>query len=499
MVRLARAVVSGGAEWKHERAGLVTALFEAGFADLPGVVAVVDESPPSPGISQWLGSDDGFWTASVEYQGKGEQGTLVLSSCPPDGALCVEKSAAGPRSQLHLQIAELLTHAGELLERRASPEVIAGWSRPVSKDDYAVLVAGRAAAVWYGLLPAPPRDKEGDRRRDPVARAVFLDPKIGLAQWIAGRRLYARGDNAAAIAAFQRASEARPHSVLWRADEAAALLRGGSSELAWTGLAELNRRAPSDLRFAPLRAKAALARGRNTEALAILTAVPRDLTASRTWLELRVQLADVLGMAASDYDELLERWQGAAPDLQEPVRRRIHLRVRDGRFEEALDLTAELASRGAQDEALKLHLGLSVALSQLDGAAQDAQVMGLDETAARIIARAALQAAPRVVPPTLNGLSDPIALLVRAETLILAGRPREGLEDVERVLRAHPWMPEALAVKTRALEAQGDQAAANVVWARLRVADPKLALALQGPRTAPGSTAAGVQVHSAAP
>ena len=98
-----------------------------------------------------------------------------------------------------------------------------GWDAPISRDPYAILLAGRSAATWYGLIPGVPEETVGDKRRDVITRAVLVDPQLGFSQWINARRSLLRGFPQLARGAFARASLAQPHRVLYRADEAAAI------------------------------------------------------------------------------------------------------------------------------------------------------------------------------------------------------------------------------------------------------------------------------------
>src|SRR4029450_6933088 len=82
-------------------------------------------------------------------------------------------------------------------------------------------LAGRAAAVLYGKLPAPTEEEIGDRRKDAIARAVYVDPHDAPAAWGLIRREAARGQFDKAQEAFPRALEARPSSVALYADQAA--------------------------------------------------------------------------------------------------------------------------------------------------------------------------------------------------------------------------------------------------------------------------------------
>ena len=62
----------------------------------------------------------------------------------------------------------------------------------------------------------------GDEKRDPIARAVYIDPAMPLAWWMVGRFRAARGEWGLAREAFTRAAIDRPQSVAFRADEASA-------------------------------------------------------------------------------------------------------------------------------------------------------------------------------------------------------------------------------------------------------------------------------------
>jgi uncharacterized protein HemY len=179
---------------------------------------------------------------------------------------------------------------------------------------------------------------------------------------------------------------------------------------------------------------------------------------------LRVAIAEA-GGALEGYDRLLQSWELAAPNDAEPTRRRVALRVRKEEYEDALTLTAELARRGAGDEAERSQLALSAALGRFDEAAALAEGLGEDLTADRLRARAQ----PEARTAALLGDPSPYARLWRAEAILQAGDAAAALTEIEAVLKERPWLPEALELKALALTALGETAkaeATRALWAR---------------------------------
>lgn len=489
VVDIEPSVVWADVPHRDELAGHVTGLLELGLADLvdvvPRVGGVVDVSL---GEALTVGAER--WRARAGVVASRDDAlTFALMLCPDDPArrppaepedtdgapaaapACWDFEAVGVREAPEAPMATLLGQAVNVLGRATAEGASRDWGRPQSDDEYAVLLAGRAAAVAYGLRPPVADADVGDERRDPLARAVFLDPGTSLGWWLVGRRAVARGEGWAAREAFARGLTARPASVALRADEAVALAavdKWSVADARWTELAAV---APGDLRFAVPAARAALRAGRPEAAGATLDALPAAFQAERSVAELRVAIADAVGRD-EDYDALLAAWEVAAPELAEPVRRRIALRVDERRYEDAYAFVPALEARGAADEAARLAAGLAVGLGRLDEAATHADRAGLADMAARIRARAALAAAPAEVPAAVDASADPIALLAAGEALLAGGHPADALARAERVLAVVPEQPQALDLRARAFDALGRPADAASTRARLRWSDP---------------------------
>jgi uncharacterized protein HemY len=497
-VHLQPAKVGAGVRQSTELAGLITVLLEAGLSELPGVMGVVDGVPPAPGFVEALRTGAELWSGRIEASAAGEDVRYRLTLCDPSGA-CSPFEHTAAHDGASAAASALLGAAAEKLGIQVSPEQAEAWAKPQSLDPYAVLLCGRAAAVFYGLRAPVEEAFRGDRRKDPLARAVYVDPAMPLAWWVVGRSAFAREAWGEAREAFTRGVIARP-SVPVMAAEAAALFAGGRAEAAWSALVAVDAQVPGDPRLAVLRARAALGADQVQAAVQILDALPTSFQDERPVAELRVAIAEVTGKS-SNYDELLERWQRAAPNDPEPVRRRVKLRVDDGRWEQALALTDVLAERGAGQEAAERAMGIAVGLGRYDVAEHSARELGLTEVAARIRARAALEAKPAEAPPELEGAADPIASLALAESALARGDAEAALEGARRSLKVRPWFPEALALEARALEALGRAREAAEASQRLARVEPgyQVPVAAAVPQTAPGSSGSAAQVQAETP
>ena len=475
--------------WHAELRGTLTAHVEAGLADLQGVMPVVAGQGVAIGLTEALQTDAEAWTAAITMVSSEQEGVEIgLRLCGAEG--CVDHAARGTREAPFEALGALLEAASLQLEREAAPGAASTWALAPSADSYAVLMEGRSAATLYGILP-PPR-RPGDRKSDPVARAVHLDPRMPVAQWIAARTSQ---DPASGWASAGYARVVAPDRVAFRAAEAALYERAGKVREAWRAWEDLAQRAPRDARFAVPRARAALAHelpAVATEALDDLGPRFRD---EAPVLALRVAIADVVYREAAD-DDLLARWEAASPANPEPVRRRIQLRVRDRRYQEALDMTPELDRRTGTDEATRLRVALHVALGELEDAAEAAVSVGEPALAARIRARAVLQADPRAVPPP-EGLDDALGRAIRGHALLASERPAEALAQADAALGLDPWLPEALALRAEALASLGRPAAD--ARSALRAADPAYSGGRAGPSTAPGATGSGAQSQPLVP
>ncbi|MCB9674722.1 MAG: hypothetical protein H6737_06370 [Alphaproteobacteria bacterium] len=375
-----------------DHAGLVLGLLELGLCDLPGVVPRIGDTPVSPGLAAADTMNGPVWTLQIALAGSDPLG-LEGQLCAPD-AECVSLDAIGGTvADPSRAVAEVLRQVGDALDRRAPDDVQASWSRVGSKDPYAVLVAGRAASLVYGLRDAPPPEKLGDKAADPVARAFFLDPGMPLAGWMRGRT----STEATEVLAFRRASTGRPESLVLQADHAASILHPRLSQPLW---ADLARRAPADRRFVVPIAQNHLELGRPDLASAMLDDLGEGSGTIPSVAKLRVAIADATG--ATDDETLLQDWRESDPTDTEPVRRLVRKRVAGGRYADARELLPDLAYRGAADEADQLELALLNALGRPAEAAKIAERRGLADVAVALRAPAAEKAAPPASLPRLK-------------------------------------------------------------------------------------------------
>jgi hypothetical protein len=469
-VAIAPPTAAGRFRWEPEVAGLATVLIELGLAELGDTTAHVVTAPPPPGQQQTLSADAARWTAAVALVGPPTLLGVELTLCDPSGR-CATQRATGSRDEVVAPVAELLGWAANLLGRPPSPEQVATWQSPVSNDPYAVLVCGRAAATYYGILPPTPPERVGDRAADPIQKAVYLDPAMGLAQWVLGRREAQRGAWGPARVAFTGATLSRPHSAPMLADEADAGARAGRPEgalLTWT---TLDTSWPGDPRWQLPLARTALAAGQPAVADRVLQGLDGRFLDEPAVVELAVRVADALG-PDDDYDRLLARWADAAPDEPEPVRRRITLRIRANRLDEAWGLLPELAARGAVEESARLQMAVGVGTGRWAEAAVAADGIGAHAVAQRITAAGALAAQPSGVPPALDALTDPLARVVAGTRRLALGDAAGALANADAALTDRPWMPEALGLRADALDRLGRPAEAADARARRDDAEP---------------------------
>jgi hypothetical protein len=504
--------IEGRYRWEAETAGLVTAVLEHSLAELIEVSPAVDGVRPSPSMPSGVGADGERWSATLRLGSDPDDLEIALDVCDGGGA-CTAITARGSRVAPWAAIGEIVKATGATLGRNTTEEAEAAWSRAESDDDYAVLLAGRAAATFYGFLPAVPPDQRGDRKKDAMERAVLVDPGMARAWWVLGRRRLADGDSAGARAAFARAGVARPESAVFIADQAAVSVGDGKTAVALSLWEEVHQRLPDDPRFVASRARLLLGQGRIEEVRNALSSLPRDLQEQPDVIALHVALRRVERKTRdAEFLDLLARWQAAAPRDPEPVRQRIAWLSDAGRPSDASALVDELAGRGAAAEAAHLMLALAMASGDLAAAASAAEALSDPATAGRIRARMALDADPATVPPELVAAHDGVALVARGEARLLGGRAADALADADAALLALPWMPEALVLRAAALDALARAAEAADARAQLAWAEPAgaqrgsgssggrpAAGASGGPITAPGSIGAGSQEQSSTP
>jgi hypothetical protein len=257
----------------RESTGLALALLESGLAEIRHVLPVVGGAAASPGLSDWSLEQAKPWVAHVQVHEAKTSLRVKVDLCDPN-ASCVEQSAEGTLVGLPQSMGPLYDALAHQLQHAPLPGAEETWDALLTRDPYALRVVGRAAASLYGLLPPVEPRWVGDRRRDPVARAVFLDPSLPLAQWLAGRRQMAQGFPGAAREAFTRAVLEGKRRVLFRADEAAATLAEGHDVEAVKAWDSMRREAPEDVRFIPGHIQALIKTKALKQALSLLDALP---------------------------------------------------------------------------------------------------------------------------------------------------------------------------------------------------------------------------------
>jgi tetratricopeptide (TPR) repeat protein len=449
-VRFAPASVPASVAHREETSGLLTALVEMGLADLQGVIPIVEGARTAPGLADPVRSLGQTWTGALTMFGS-DPLQLNLELCSEPDA-CSVLRGEGPLAEPWVAVAEVLDGASEILARKAAlPGAPDEWRRPASKDPYAVLLAGRAAAVLYGILPPPPEEDLGDRREDAIVRAVYVDPHDAAAAWILIRRDAARGQFATAQEAFERALAARPSSLALLADQAALSALASKPATALDAWLAMSARTPRDLRFRLPLARAHVRNQESGEASAVLDNLPGWAQDERAVVEIRVAIADAAGDVAAG-DALLARWQAAAPDDPEPIRRRIGLRVSERQYAAALDLIDELAATGATEEAGRLDMTLSLGIDDLERADRAARVLGLDDVARRIAVRRTIAGDPAAALAAIGRSPDRWERLTRAQALLESGEAPKALAEIDPVLDKAPFQPEALELQIACLE-----------------------------------------------
>lgn len=468
-VQLVLPEFTGSSRFDLETVGLVTALLETALADLPGVVPRVGETPVAFGLRRAPSGliAEGGWTLDLRLGFEGEMFVVDTELCDPEGA-CRIYVQRGDIDRPEPAVATVVAAMGEQLKRDTLP-LEARWRREQSADPYALLMAGRAAAVWYGLRADVSESSVGNPRRDPVARAVFLDPTMPIAQWVRSQVARTPADR---LEGAREAWEVRPDSSALAAAYASALEATDPGE-AWRVWQHVDAMSPADPRYTVARARAALRAGDSDEAERILENLDSRLLPARALAELEVSLADTRGVPAPDAD--LARWQASDRDALEPVRRRVALRVAEGRHIDAMPLTIALATRGAPEESDRLALALSSELGRWELAAEAALRLGDYPMANRLQARAAADQPARAAE-LLAGADTPQALLARAMALREVGALGPAMVAVKAAKALAPWSPDVLAVEYGVLRALGDSEGAAAVRMELRRADPARAV-----------------------
>lgn len=475
--RLIEVVLSPDRKEDHlvAQLALVTALLEASLSDISGVAAVAEGAPASPGLAGAItaGKQARRFAISVASDAVDELDIDVLEECGAPLCSSYRAHASGDPSVATASIARELS---SLIGRRAAPELEQSWRRPQSKDRYARLMLGRAAAIHYRLIPEVSPAQKNDRRVDPFERAVFIDPRMWVGQWMSARRRFEAKEWAAARVGFGRAGFYARERVLHQAEEARSLAQMGQSDLALSSWETVLTRSPEDPRFILSYAEALLAQGRGDETRKILLDVGAFAEADPKVLELRVMVADQTGRGKDD-EALLVAWQNAALQDPEPVRRRIFLHVRRHELAAAGALVPLLKERGAAEEAQRFALALAVSDGRLADAEQAARALSLLEVAEALRLRASIEA--QSAPPELDKLaSDPFAKIALGVAALDAKNAARALAVAEEVLEAEPHLAEAIALRASALTQLGHRLEALKALAQLEREDPELARAL---------------------
>lgn len=353
-----------------DRVGLALGLLELGLGDLIGVVPQVHDVPVSPGLRSVHLVDAPIWTLELDVSL--EPLELTGSVCPTEGLCDQLRGVGGTWDDPTPAVSAVLLQIADALHRRPGPDEVASWNRIGSKDPYAVLMAGRSAAVVYGLRDVPEGQSAAS---DPVTRAFRVDPGMPLAAWMRGRRT----DGAEAVVAFRRAAGARPESLVLRSDLGVSLVHPRVAQPVW---AEVASRAPLDRRFAVPVATNRLELGHPEQASLLLDGLGLGSRHSPAVARLRVAIADATNVP--DRVGLLEAWASADPLDAEPVRRLIRIQVERHAYEAGRELLAELGIRGAVDEAERLDVALLHALGRSEEAAELAERRGEGDLAAAL-------------------------------------------------------------------------------------------------------------------
>lgn len=450
--------------WGAETMGLMLALLEGGLSTIEGVTARVDRIPVAPGLDVAV-APNSYWTASVQLvQTDDDTVRAELTLCDPLSA-CRPLLAEGAREDVDQLARSLIERVAIVLGRPTQDGPT--WARRQSDDNYAQLMAGRSAAVWYGLMEAPPDDALGDVRRDPVARALYLDPDMPVARWIAARRALQLGDPDGAERALRVGAEVLPHPLL-EVGHAAVLLEMGAAEASlvrWRALREDRQRDP---RLEMGEIDALIGSGRVTEARKRLDRLPDRLQDTPRGLSLRVAVEEASGRPSSP-DGLLARWQERAPDDPLPVRRRIQALVDLGRFEDALALTDELKRRGAGQEAQQLEVALAAELGRWEQAVTAANTTdpGLATAIRQIVGSDSGPVVSDATPP----LRDAV-VLHRAERLLAEGDTDAALSLTEGLLSRDPHHLGAHTLRVEILQSTTDERAKLAARCALREVHP---------------------------
>jgi tetratricopeptide (TPR) repeat protein len=462
-VRLPVLQVLGDLPRAAEVRGLLTLSLELGLGDIPGVVPRLGGDAEPWSIATDPPVPRRMVDARFVARGTAEALTLELELCEA-GAGCHSTEAVGSTADPWQAMGALLDGAADGLGVPVDEVTRDAWRQPVSRDDYAELITGRACAMYLGLLP--PSLLPGDKREDPVTKAVFLDPQQALAQWVRARwELASTPDGGRGPEYLQRASLLRPTSPLIAAEAATVQGLAGHAPEAVLAWEELRARWPGDPRFEEPWGRALFRAGRLEEARTALDALPPEFGWTPAIAALRVDVAE--GLGGAEIDELLEKWQRVDAGAVSPVRRRIELRVRSGAYEEALALISTLRPRAPGPDTDALHVALLVATGGLAEAVARAPA----EVSVRLEARRRLEADPGSLPEGLPE-DDALALMSTAAGLLRAAQAGPARTYAEAASALDPVAASPWTLRARALEMEGNTPGAVLAWGEAWDRDP---------------------------
>ena len=181
--------------------------------------------------------------------------------------------------------------------------------------------------------------------------------------------------------------------------------------------------------------------------------------------------------AAGRVDEASRAWRRAARLSPQDPRLEVSVAAAELASGDIASAEARISALPARPRALPPVVALRSAPESSPSTA------GLSTAPARPVRGAAALRAQRPSPQeileALAGSRDPLAAVLRGRAHMDLRRPRRALAEADRALAEAPWLPEALALRAAALDAQGLRTLAAAARADLRHADPGSAA---GPR-----------------
>jgi hypothetical protein len=410
-VRLVRIAVDDDPELAWVRAAT-----EVGLARLEGVVPLLGDVRPAPGLERPTGAVP--HTLALHRT----DDRLQAVFCAPDG--CDRWSGDAALDIPWIPADHVVQHVADRLR---VPHVPGALDR--TDDDYIRRKIQRALAHQDGSAA------DTDDAESAIRRALVLDRSLVVTQWLAART--GIDDDERVLHGLQRTHATHDFPV-HGAGEAWAFARVGLIDPAATTWSATVAAAPHDIRFRYPAARAALAVEDWAGARRALDGLPSTERVERA----RIALADATQEGGAD-DAQLAAWQ-ATTRSTEPVRRRIERRVAAGDLDGAGELATRLAARGRPRQARVLHHAVQAntaedgptPLERLDQelAAVDVAVAELDlllhEVAVRQN-RLLLQRRPYVPcpQPVREGLSGVTLLGSESRQAVEALRDRAGTLD----------------------------------------------------------------------